>query len=159
VFGFFKKYDAHLCSAVSGRILDNGKPVVGVKVERQLYYIDDKKRKDSTLTDENGCFSLPEVNIRSKAPGWLFCDQRTQQHISMNIEGKEYVLWSTSFKLIEPLAAFDRKLSQLNADLQNPLVFFQFTNDDISHLKHGARSICRWDTDFEIHHIIEDETI
>ncbi len=44
MFGFFKKYNAHLCSAVSGRILDNGKPLVGVKIERELYYIDNKRR-------------------------------------------------------------------------------------------------------------------
>lgn len=63
MFGFFKKYNAHLCSAVSGRILDNGKPLVGVKIERELYYIDNKRREDSTLTDENGLFNLPAVNL------------------------------------------------------------------------------------------------
>jgi hypothetical protein len=159
VFGFFKKYDAHLCSAVSGRIVDNGKPVVGVKVERQLYYIDDKKRKDSTLTDENGYFSLPEINIKSKAPGWLFCEQFTKQFIWIVIDNNHYDLWSGKLGGIEPIMAYDRKLSKLNADLKNPHVFFQFKNDYVSHVKHGARSICRWDTDFEIHHIIEDETI
>jgi len=52
MFGFFKKYNAHLCSAVSGRILDSGKPLVGVKIERELRYIDNKKRIDKALTDE-----------------------------------------------------------------------------------------------------------
>ena len=156
MFGFFKKYDAHLCSAVSGRILDNGQPLVGVKVERELYYIDEKTREDSTLTDENGCFTLPAVNVRSKAPGWLFCEQRTKQNIGIEFNNNYYNLWSTVFPLIEPIAAYDRKLSQLNADLKDPLVFFQFTNDDSSHVMHGARSICRWETDFNIHHLIEE---
>ncbi|WP_286133293.1 DUF6795 domain-containing protein [Colwellia sp. UCD-KL20] len=43
MFAWFKKYDAHLCSAVSGRILDKGKPLAGVKIERELRYIDNKK--------------------------------------------------------------------------------------------------------------------
>ena len=159
MFGFFKKYDAHLCSAVSGRILDNGKPVVGVKVERQLYYIDDKKRKDSTLTDESGCFSLPEVNIRSKAPGWLFCEQFTKQFIWVNTQNRHYVLWEGKLASIEPIAAYDNKLAQLNADLKDPEVFFHFINDESPHMMHRATSICRWDTDYEIHHIIEDEII
>lgn len=159
MFGLFKKYDAHLCSMVAGRILDNGKPVAGVKVERELMYIDEKKRIDSTLTDDNGCFTLPVVNVRSKAPGWLFCEQLTKQFVWVNLQNKHYVLWSGKLAGIEPIIAYDKKLSTLNADLKDPLVFFQFTNEGNPHVKHGARSICRWDTDFEIHHIIEDETI
>ncbi len=43
MFGFFKKYDAHLSPEVSGKILLNGQPLAGVKVERELCYIDEKK--------------------------------------------------------------------------------------------------------------------
>lgn len=127
-----------------------------IKVERELYYIDDKKRLDNTLTDENGCFTLPAVNIRSKAPGWLFVDQRTQQYISANFSGKNYVLWSTSLKLIEPITAYDKKLSQLNADLLNNEIAFTFIDENNPNIPHCARSICRWVSDFEILHIIED---
>ncbi|WP_159817928.1 DUF6795 domain-containing protein [Colwellia sp. 20A7] len=156
MFGFFKKYDAHLCSAVSGRILNKGEPLVGVKIERELYYIDDKTREDSTLTDENGCFSLPEVNIRSKAPGWLFAEQRTQQHITAYFSDKSYVLWSTSLKLIQPIPAYNIKLSQLNADLSNSEIAFTFRNEDNSNMPHAAYSICRWESDCKIQQIIED---
>jgi hypothetical protein len=159
VFGFFKKYDAHLCSAVSGRILENGKPVADLKIERILVDFDSKERKDSTITDQNGAFTLPAVNIRSRSPGSLFRELLTKQKIYLKKQDELFTLWSTTLWGVEPIAAYDRKLSQLNADLKNPLVFFQFKNDYVSHVKHGARSICRWDTDFEIHHIIEDETI
>jgi len=159
VFGFFKKYDAHLCSAVSGLILDNGKPVVDLKIERLLVDFDSKERKDSTITDQNGAFALPAVNIRSRSPASLFRELLTHQEIYLKRDHTSFTLWSTTLWGVEPIAAYDRKLSKLNADLKNPLVFFQFANDYVSHIKHGARSICRWDTDFEIHHIIEDETI
>ncbi|XPF95196.1 DUF6795 domain-containing protein [Colwellia sp. RE-S-Sl-9] len=156
MFAWFKKYDVHLCSAVSGRILDKGKPLAGVKIERELRYIDNKKRVDSALTDEKGCFTLSVVNVRSKAPGWMFCEQMTGQTIGFFYENKFYKLWGTYLPGTEPIEAYDKKLSCLNADLENPLVFFKFTNDDSSHVPHGASSICRWDTDFEIDHIIED---
>ena len=155
MFGFFKKYDAHLCSAVSGRILDNGKPLVGVKVERELYYIDEKTREDSTLTDENGCFTLSAVNIRSRAPGWLLCEQLTKQVIYTEYNNTFYKIWAATVWGIEPIAAYERKLSQLNADLSSPLVAFTFTDDTIPNRPHSASSICRWKSDFEILHTIE----
>jgi hypothetical protein len=156
MFGFFKKYNAHLCSAVSGRILDSGKPLVGVKIERELRYIDNKKRIDKALTDENGQFTMPAVNIRSKAPGWLFCEQMTGQTIGFYYKNEFYRLWGAFLPGTEPISAYDKKLSQLNADLVNPLVHFNFNNAEISHVPHSASSICRWNSDFEIHHIIED---
>jgi len=156
MFGFFKKYDAHLCSAVSGRILEQGKPLAGVKIERELRYIDEKKRRDHTLTDENGCFRLPAVNIRSKAPGWLFCEQMTGQTIGFFYKNEFYKLWGTFLSGTESITAYDTKLSSLYADIVNPPVFFTFENIELPHVPYGASSICRWDTDFEIDHIIED---
>jgi len=156
MFGFLKKYDAHLCSAVSGRIVNNGVPVEGLKIERLLLDFDSKTRKDYTITDNNGCFTLPAVNIRSRAPGSLFRELLTKQRISTNINGSLCTLWSSTLWGVEAISAYDRKLSQLDADLKDPLVFFQFKNDFTPHVKHGARSICRWDSDFELHHIIED---
>jgi len=123
MFGFFKKYDAHLCSAVSGRIVDNGKPVVGVKVERILIDFDSKKREDSTFTDTNGDFTLPAVNIRSRSPGSLFRELLTSQEIYIEHKGVFFTLWSATLWGVEPIDAYDRKLSQLNADLEKANVF------------------------------------
>lgn len=155
MFGFFKKYDAHLCSAVSGRILNNGKPLAGIKIERELYYIDDKTREDSTLTDENGYFTLPEVNVRSKAPGWLFTEQLTKQVIYTEYNNSFFKIWSATAWGIDPIPAYERKLSQLNADLTDPLVAFTFIDDTIPTRPHSATSICRWESDFTILHTIE----
>jgi len=156
MFGFFKKYDAHLCSAVSGRILNNGKPLIGVKIERELRYIDNKKRHDSTLTDKNGNFTMPEINIRSKGPGWSFSEQKTGQMIGFYYNNEFYQLWATYLPMTDPILAYDKKLSQLNADIINSNVFFTFENIESPHAPHASSSICRWDSDFEIHHITED---
>jgi len=156
MFGFFKKYDAHLCSAVSGRIVNNGVPVEGLKVERQLLYTDEKNRIDTAYTDKNGNFTLPKIDIRSRAPGWTLVDQRTQQRIWVLYNNKYYILWSTALKSIEPSSSFDKKLSELNADLTTDLVAFTFINTDSPNTPHCAKSICRWENDFEILHIIED---
>ncbi|MGV2873887.1 DUF6795 domain-containing protein [Colwellia sp. E150_009] len=157
MFGFFKKYNAHLCSAVSGRILDSGKPLVGVKIERELYYIDNKRREDSTLTDENGLFNLPAVNVRSQAPGWLFCEQLTKQVIYTKYNNNFFKLWAATAWGIKPIPAYERKLSELNADLSDPLVAFTFIDDTIPNRPHSASSICRWESDFKILHTIEKQ--
>ncbi len=156
MFGFFKKYDAHLCSAVSGKILDNGNPLAGVNIERSLIDFDSKTHKDSTLTDENGCFTLPAVNIRSRSPGSLFRELLTSQEIYIKQSNNLFTLWSITLWGVKPIVAYDKKLAQLNGDLSNNLIAFTFTNKDSPHAPHCARSICRWDTDFEILHIIED---
>jgi len=156
MFGFFKKYDVHLCSAVSGRILNNGEPIANTKVKRELYYTDEKTRIDSTLTDENGCFTLQSIDVRSRTPDSWLCEARTTQIISTMFENVHYKLWFASFHGTVSNAAYDKKLSQLNADLINPNVYFTFKNIEVPHVPYGASSICRWETDFEIQHIIED---
>lgn len=156
MFGLFKKYDAHLCPKISGRILLNGKPLVGVKVERELKYIDEKKREDFTLTDEQGSFCMPEINVRSKAPGWSFVEQLTMQNIFIEHQNKYYLLWGTYLSGIKPIQAYNKKLAQLNADLSNPKVAFTFINENNLNIPHCAESVCRWKDDFEILNIIED---
>lgn len=156
MFGCFKKYDVHLCSSVSGTILNKSKPLVGIKVERELYYIDDKTREDSTITDENGYFTLPAINVRSKSPGSWLCEAKTTQVIGIELNNIYYKLWSTSLNGTEAVSAYDKKLSQLNADISNDLVYFTFENAEIPHVPHSASSICRWESDFEIQHIVED---
>lgn len=55
-----------LFSAVNGRVLDHGKPMAGVKVERVTFWNMEKEaRREYTTTDLQGQFSFPE--IRSQA--------------------------------------------------------------------------------------------
>ena len=39
MFGLLKTYDVHMCSEVKGKVLLNGKSVVGAKISRKLNYI------------------------------------------------------------------------------------------------------------------------
>ncbi|WDE05161.1 hypothetical protein SG34_028350 [Thalassomonas viridans] len=151
MFGFFKKYDVHLCPEVKGQIFNQGKPLAGEKIIRYLSYVDYKDRFDHTFTDEEGRFSLPEVNIRSKLPGNFLVEHNTLQIIYIEQNKKKYTLWNSSLEGYEPKAAYARKLSSLNCDLTSPDVSFEFANDQNPQRPHYAGSICRWDKDFKIY--------
>ncbi len=99
---------------------------------------------------------MPAVNIRSKAPGWVFAEQRTKQIIGIEYQKKFHVLWSTVLAGIEPVESYNQKLAQLNADLANPCVVFTFMNKHNPNNPHCARSICRWPEDFEIFRTVEE---
>ncbi len=51
-----------LSSAVEGQILDHGKPVAGLKVQRTISWnMEDKPRTETTTTGKDGRFQFPEV--------------------------------------------------------------------------------------------------
>jgi 5-hydroxyisourate hydrolase-like protein (transthyretin family) len=51
-----------LSSAVEGQILDHGKPVAGLKVQRKISWnMEAEARTEITSTDEDGRFQFPEV--------------------------------------------------------------------------------------------------
>ncbi|WP_274055316.1 DUF6795 domain-containing protein [Thalassomonas actiniarum] len=156
MFGFFKKYDVHLCPQVKGQVLNQGKPLAGEKVIRYLSYVDYKDRYDHTFTDEEGRFSLPEVNIRSKLPGNFLVEHNTLQIIYIEQSKKKYILWNSNLPGYKPKAAYARKLSSLNCDLTSPRVSFEFANDT-QQRPHYAGTICQWDEDFSIYHIHEND--
>ena len=151
MFGFFKKYDVHLCPQVKGQILNQGKPVIGEKVIRYLSYVDRKERYDDVITDSEGRFTLPEVNIRSKMPGNFMVEHNTLQIIYIEQDTEKYVLWNSNLPGFKPIAAYSRKLSSLNCDLTSADVSFEFARDKHPERPHYAGSICRWDEDFTIY--------
>ena len=151
MFGFFKKYDVHLCPEVKGQILNQGKPLAGEKVIRYLSYVDQKARYDHVITDDQGRFILPEVNIRSKMPGNFMVEHNTLQIIYIEQDKEKYTLWNSNLPGYKPVAAYGRKLSTLNCDLSSPDVSFEFANDKHPQRPHYAGSICRWDEDFTIY--------
>ena len=151
MFGFFKKYDVHLCPEVKGQILNQGKPLVGKKVIRFLSYVDQKERFDHGVTDEEGRFSLPEVNIRSKMPGNFMVEHNTLQMIYIEQNNKKYTLWNSNLPGYKPISAYNRKLSSLHCDLISPDVSFEFANKANPQRPHYAGSICRWENDFTIY--------
>ena len=106
-----------MCSEVKGKVLLNGKPVVSAKISRKLNYIHKFVENDETQTDENGDFSMPEVNLSSKKPGDMFVHHFTEQQIDIFHEGKSYLLWPSSIIGIEEYPEMKEKLATLNADL------------------------------------------
>ncbi|SBS40084.1 hypothetical protein MSP8887_04174 [Marinomonas spartinae] len=143
-------YKVHLCPEVKGQITDHGKPLANVKIERTLSFSDGKYVEDHTFTDENGAFSLPEVNIRSGQPAIPFAEVFTSQAIYFTYKKIEYRLWISRLPSFKFRAEFADKLSTLNADLKDEKIIFKFDNRNKEGYKFEAVSICRWDDDFEI---------
>ncbi|SBS40086.1 hypothetical protein MSP8887_04176 [Marinomonas spartinae] len=143
-------YKVHLCPEVKGSVADHGKPLANVKIERTLSFSGGKYVEDHTFTDENGEFSLPEVNIRSGQPAVPFAEIFTSQAICFTYQEKDYCLWGathSSFKLREEYA---EKLGSLKADIMDDEVLFKFHNKSDSDYKFKALTICRWENNFEI---------
>ncbi|TCI03403.1 hypothetical protein EZV61_11075 [Corallincola luteus] len=150
MFGLFKKFDVNLCPEVKGQILLEGKPVSGVKITRSLTYYYENERLDYTTTDDNGQFSFPEVNIRSRKPGSMFDVSRTYQELFAERCGQKYKLWRSTFHGIEKRPEYERKLGSLNCDLTSKLVKFEFKNNKNSNIDFFATSLARWSDDFII---------
>ncbi|WDE12414.1 DUF6795 domain-containing protein [Thalassomonas haliotis] len=148
MFGLSKKYDVHLCPEVKGQILQEGTPVAGLEVLRGLTYVDNIERLDSTVTDAQGRFLLPEVVIQSKLPGDMFVESRTRQIIIAKRFDIDYLLWGGILHGIEPNEAFSIKLSTLQCDLISPEINFEFYNKLNPKLPFTAQGICRWEQDF-----------
>ena len=143
-------YKVHLCPEVKGQITDHGKPLANVKIERTLSFSDGKYVEDHTFTDENGAFSLPEVNIRSGQPAVPFAEIFTSQAIFFTYIGKEYCLWGTRLSSIKYCKEYAVKLGSLFADIKNEKVFFSFKDFECPDIPFQSSSICRWDKDFNI---------
>ena len=158
MFGLIKKYNVHMCSEVKGIVTLDGEPVEGAKILRELSYADDVIEADETETDNNGYFLMPVVTITSKKPGDMFVHDVVKQHINVLYEGNTYKLWKTRLLGIEPFAEVEEKLTSLNGDLSNSEVQFTFPNKQNPNLEFDGVSICRWDNDFEIFELIDDDT-
>ncbi|SBS26325.1 hypothetical protein MSP8886_00570 [Marinomonas spartinae] len=143
-------YKVHLCPEVIGQITDHGKPLANVKIERTLSFSDGKYVEDHTFTDENGAFSLPEVNIRSGQPAVPFAEVFTSQAIYFMYQEIEYTLWISRLSSYKFREEYANKLKALKADIKDEEVLLKFQNIKVEGYKHEAFSICRWKEDFEI---------
>ncbi|WP_426359652.1 DUF6795 domain-containing protein [Pseudocolwellia sp. HL-MZ19] len=68
MFSFFKKTKVQLSPFVKGRITDNGQPLPGLEVVRELFYSGYDKENaiiDYALTNTNGEFSFDEKIVKS----------------------------------------------------------------------------------------------
>lgn len=144
MFGLFKKYDVHLSPEVHGVITNNGTPVVGLKVFRGLTYGDDKELIDETLTDDEGRFSFPEKNIRSRKPGSMFDESRIRQVVFTKKENKDFMLWYTQAIGINPNKALTERLEKLHCELTDSEEQFEFDSVEYPQAGYLVHSICRW---------------
>lgn len=143
MFGWFKKYDVHLSPEVHGTVKLNGQPLANLKVFRELDY--DKSYTDHALTNAKGEFYFPAKNIRSRQPGNKLDQSTIRQVISLDHQGKTYVLWYTSTPSIEPHATLSGQLNNLQCDLNSPEQKYSLPNIEYPDFPHGVVSICQLD--------------
>lgn len=111
-----------LSSAVEGQILDHGKPVAGLKVQRTISWnMEDKPRTETTTTGKDGRFQFPEV--RGTAEFGFLAKLFHVPAILIDIdllEGKSksslYSIGRTSYK---PAVETGLERIQMTCDLQN----------------------------------------
>lgn len=162
----FEKEVVHLCPEVRGRVLDNGNPIVGVTIMRELSYNDYGSIKDFTVTDVDGYFSLPE-KIMKKSPYKM---EITHHHISQLIAvvDKEkkykkessqtlYPLWNVTKKHIGKDESFIEKLKSLECDVNSKEYYFAFNYrpdwavEEKYRYQNSGTSICRWTNNFKLY--------
>jgi hypothetical protein len=89
-----------LFSAVSGRVLEGGKPVAGATLERSARWTldGDEPIRDSVKTDSEGRFSFPAITKRKLSSGLLPHEPVIFQRIELKHGGNDYLLWRTAKK-------------------------------------------------------------
>lgn len=162
----FEKEEIHLSPEVKGRVLDNGKPVVGMTIMRELSYNDYDSIKDTTITDNDGCFSFPK-KIMKKSPYRM---EITHHHISQLIAVVDkdkkyrrdnsqtlYPLWNVTKKHIGQDESFIEKLKSLECDINNKEYYFAFdyrSDWDVEEkyrYENSGTTICRWVNNFKLY--------
>lgn len=142
MFSWLKKYDVQLSPTVQGSVTLNGKPLAGIRVFRELDY--DKSYNDETVSDQHGKFYFAEKNIKSRLPGNKFDQSRSRQVISLDYQGKLFLLWYLNTSSIKPQRAVVQRLASLNCDLNNEELEHVFPNFEKPDFPHSTFSICRW---------------
>ncbi|WP_246004546.1 carboxypeptidase-like regulatory domain-containing protein [Plasticicumulans acidivorans] len=83
-----------LFSALSGVVLDHGKPVEGARIERSFtWQSNGETGVDETHTDARGSFSLPVIFRRSLLASLLPHEPFIRQTILIHHAGKTYQAW------------------------------------------------------------------
>ncbi|WP_166836339.1 DUF6795 domain-containing protein [Rheinheimera pleomorphica] len=111
----FRAVEVQLSPAVSGVLTDNGKPIAGATIVRQLTY--GSYADSTTVTDDNGQFNFPAHSIRSLRPGWLAERSKPTlvKHGIFLRQGDDHInlfSWQSHYSLVQ------HPLSQVLANLQ-----------------------------------------
>lgn len=84
--------DLILFSAVKGRVLDHGKPAVGLRIQRETFWnMEQVPREEFTTTDSEGYFSFPEMRATANFGflAKLFHVPTVSQWIYVHKDGQE----------------------------------------------------------------------
>jgi hypothetical protein len=82
-----------LFSAISGKVLDKGKPVPGLTLTRTVEWTGDTF-VDTTVTDKEGGFAFPVLKKFNIVRQVLPAEPRIDQSIKTTHKGKEYEIWA-----------------------------------------------------------------
>ncbi len=87
----FKGKDVYVFSAMEGAITYEGKPAAGAKIIRKVKWKDQEGESDSTVSGDNGEFSLPVMNrtLRQVFPAQFVA----HQSIYVQYKGQEFHIW------------------------------------------------------------------
>lgn len=115
----FRAVEIQLSPVVTGVLTNNGQPLAGVTVTRQLEY--GTYADDTTVTDAHGYFTFPAHSIRSLRPGWLAERSKptlAKHGIFIQLEDQHINLmsWQSHYQLLT------HPLSEVFADLKCDLV-------------------------------------
>lgn len=111
----FRAVEIQLSPAVSGLLTNNGKPVAGATLVRQLRY--GSYSDSTTVSDNDGRFSFPEHYVRSLRPGWIAERSKPTlaKHDIFLRQGDEHInllSWHSHYQLLQ------HPLSQVFTNLQ-----------------------------------------
>lgn len=83
-----------LFSAVSGKVLQDGKPVPGATVEREFRWAwKDETGTDAATTGAGGEFSFPKIERSSFLGSLLPHEPVVRQSLTIKVNGKSYEGW------------------------------------------------------------------
>ncbi|WDE02752.1 carboxypeptidase regulatory-like domain-containing protein [Thalassomonas viridans] len=149
MFGLLFKYTIDLCPEIRGRMTYKGKPITNLEVSRSLTYSDEDEEVDTTITDNDGFFSFPKAQMKSRLPASIFHEPVIRQVLVLNYQDKNYLVWHFTQKQIKPHLAIVNILKQLDVELTNSEIYHDFENIEEPGKLHTAVGICRWENDFK----------
>ena len=115
-----------LSSAVEGQILDHGKPVAGLKVQRIISWnMEAEPRTEITSTDREGRFDFPEMRGSAEFGflAKLFHVPNISLRIFIPIDGKDYMAYATSKNSYQENVETGLPNIRMKCDLKNKELF------------------------------------
>ncbi len=92
--GLLNFFTIYVFSEMKGVVTLNGEPVAGAELVRTADHVHDRVYTDSTVTDEAGRFSFPDIKTFSLRP--LMLPTVIHQKMIIRYQGMEYLAWETT---------------------------------------------------------------